>query len=370
MATPENQNISINDRQGTQESPVQRLFSLLSQTDIPEPGIIAHLQTTLTGGPADPGWIITDRHGDTLLHKAAKNLKPQVTKFLLTQKPELAKLTNHEGLTPLKALHDSVDSMRHPFLGTFYRGPPFAGFLQSYIFCVAVLTNQEPVCNVPAEIDTNILSNLTWTSDDDIILKTLRIKYGCTCGHCIAGFLSPKMRYALSGFAREYMFEFDGPSYFANDAGSYLPDETREMLRAGHNPAMREAFRSICDYIGQLCAKRNKIPSATNVMAVAQAQAQENPQSKTVEVLEEFFKQGGTIGGVAKEMFEVAGIYFETVDDEFQDPTLPFNKYLAAKLTKGKSAEPNTPSKMLHTKKRPRCANDKEIHFIIRMCGY
>lgn len=345
----------------------QQLFSLFSQSDVSESDLITFLRLSFPRGPNSTGWLTTDCHGDSLLHKAVENLRPQVIKFLLSQKPELAGMTNAQGFTPLQALEDRMDSIRHPILGTFHRGPPFTGFSHDYVASVAVLRGQDPVIELPPEaVDVGYLSSLTWPGNGvaDVILKTLRIKYGCSCDQCVAGFLSPKMRYALSDFAREYIIDFKGPAWMET-AGPFLAGSAQTRLRKGY-PLMQDGYMLICSYIHRLCSEEKMIPSEENILKYARTRETE----LSVAGLAVFFAQGGSVAAVAKDIFEVASIYFESEDDEFSDPNLPFNALLARKLGKETGSDKEVSEEKGEKKELPKCANDKEISFVQMMCGY
>lgn len=271
-----------------------------------------------------------------------------------------------------------MDSIRHPLLGDFYTGPPFRGFSQEIIASFASLTGQDPVVELPEEINEYFLSELKApeTYHDELKFKTMRIKYGCSCGECVAGSLSPRVRYALSDFAREHIVEFKGQGYF-DTAGASLSDSTRTKLRDGH-PGMQEGYILICSYIGGLCAEGEKIPSVRNIMKYARGQQTQSKMS--VAALEEFLTQGGTVAAVARDLFEVAEVYLESSgneeDDELSDPKLPVNRYLARRLGKGdgtgkeKEVLQGGSADGGKEVKLPRCANDKEMAFVQRMCGY
>ncbi|KAM7198726.1 hypothetical protein V8F20_006041 [Naviculisporaceae sp. PSN 640] len=367
----------------TQDNLSQKLFFLLSNPNIAEDDIIAFFRLAFPSGTpeitSNPAWLTTDQQGDTFLHKAVKTFKPRVIKHLLSQNPGLAQMKNYQRFTPLQALEDIMDSIRHPFLGDFYTGPPFKGFSHDIIASYAALKGLDPVIELPEEINEYFLSELKAPEnyDDKLKLKTLRIKYGCSCGECIAGFLSPRMRYALSNFARDYIVEFKRQGYF-NAAGSFLSDSARKKLRDEH-PGMQEGYILICSYIGSLCAEGSKIPSVRNIMEYARGQQKhnQNENNMSVAVLGEFLRQGGTVAAVAKDLFKVTETYFEIAgcenDDEFSDPRLPVNRYLARQTGKGKGRETEVLSEKEdggRELKLPRCANDREMAFVQRMCGY
>ena len=141
--------------------------------------------------PEDPTWVLTDKRGNTVLHLAAEHSRPDGIGYILSKKPDLASIRNDEGFTPLELLHDALEQE-----GTEYRhwltherhprgekADQFRGFAKSSILSVGILTG----------VGVSDLGHI----------DAQRIKYGCTYGNCIDGFLSPRMHLALLRHAEE-----------------------------------------------------------------------------------------------------------------------------------------------------------------------
>jgi len=141
--------------------------------------------------PEDPTWVLTDKHGNTVLHLAAEHSRPDGIGYILSKKPDLAGIRNDEGFTPLELLHDALEQERTEYRHwlTHERHPrgekadQFQGFAKSSILSVGILTG----------VGVSDLGHI----------DAQRIKYGCTRGNCIDGFLSPRMHLALLRHAEE-----------------------------------------------------------------------------------------------------------------------------------------------------------------------
>lgn len=125
-------------------------------------------------------WKMADNSGNTLLHHAALSSKPLSVEWLLIVNPQLITCWNSKGETPREALEMRLEKERtmrgnDRFFVIEHVSDNFKGFSEDSIKCLIRLRG---------------LVNI---SD----LEKLRLKYGCTCGRCISGFISPRMCYAL-----------------------------------------------------------------------------------------------------------------------------------------------------------------------------
>jgi len=75
----------------------------------------------------------------------------------------------------------------------------------------------------------------------------LRIKYGCTCGSCVGGFLSPRAIYQLTTQAEmlhdTLMDSYDDLYELVDEHTSHLPQRVRANLKT--NKAMRAGFAQV-----------------------------------------------------------------------------------------------------------------------------
>lgn len=180
-------------------------FRLLANEEVSDSKALAYLKGSFPHSPAHAAWTSTDPGGDALLHIAARTFKPESAKYILAKAPNLARRRNNQGSTPREALEDAMESVREPFHKTAFKveGRRFAGFGHKVVACVGVLTGRE-VMKLPDTIPVSFLSSLDWVANrNNIVHRTLRVKYGCTCGKCVAGFLSPRLQEKLIAGSQE-----------------------------------------------------------------------------------------------------------------------------------------------------------------------
>ncbi|KAF7957709.1 hypothetical protein EAE96_003279 [Botrytis aclada] len=130
-------------------------------------------------------WKQVDSLNNTLLHITACYFKPQSVQWLMdnvNDKQFLTLARNIDGYTPLEALQHKLNIIRtrreHGMM-TVVISDKFAGFTSDATSCQFVL--------LTGSMPTNL-------SDTQLLLQ---LKCGCTCGECIGGFLSPRMKLAL-----------------------------------------------------------------------------------------------------------------------------------------------------------------------------
>ena len=135
-----------------------------------------------------PAWFWKDGNDNNVLHIAALTERPEMVHDIMAVMPELAVARNHQGLTPLEALQRQLHLVRiWPYVerGVGLVPGRFVGFTPSAIQCIACLS------------DSTRYRDLT-------PIQVLRLKYGCTCGACDGGFLSPRMRAVLKLHAKDF----------------------------------------------------------------------------------------------------------------------------------------------------------------------
>ncbi|KAJ6076668.1 hypothetical protein N7499_008649 [Penicillium canescens] len=274
----------------------------------------------------DPRWTSTDADGNTVLHLAATSFKPNSIQWILRRDKVLLHRRNAHGETPLDALlaslEDSRTTRRFNAL-TEDISDLFSGFSDTAIDCL------------------NFLNGGTEVTDVD----WQRLKYGCTCGQCISGFLSPRMCFALEcqadiwcDFLREDIQ--DGNFWVENNSTflSFLPRRVRNDLKS--NKSMRYGVMNLCGHIAN-CLRGHMIPNKPNVEMVLRDASEWPPTSRI------FLQRGGSVGAVATmlskramESDELAGdpLLMETFEDQIQQ--------------------------------LPECRNDHEFGFVSGLCGY
>lgn len=182
------------------------------------------------------GWKEIDSHHNNVLHQTGCAYKVYATKWLIKNidpEQELAQARNIEGLTPLEALQDEFDVFDELV------GLPFGA-----IACLSLLKYR-------------------YLPSYPLNTQALRLKYGCTCGECIEGFLSPRMKLTLLHCAVTITqcINYD-PSFF----GRYLcnpsfsisvPDDLMETFRQKNlQPRIIKLFDPIIKVLDSNCVPR------------------------------------------------------------------------------------------------------------------
>ncbi|KAK6819438.1 hypothetical protein PG987_015921 [Apiospora arundinis] len=156
----------------------------------------------------------------------------------------------------------------------------------------------------------------------DAIRYTLRVNYGCTCEQCTGGFLSPRMKVKLMYQAKR---EHEDWSKMWMDDEDWL----------------EEGAVTLCGRFVQ-CLEQAVIPNKVNLVSSGRWAEDEGESG-----LRRYFKQGGTVGEVAKKISEGArdgGEWSGTGDN---------------KLEYGSELD-----------ELAECRNDHEYGLVHLMCGY
>lgn len=152
---------------------------------------------------------------------------------IMSVMPELAEERNHQGFTPLEALQRQLHLLRtwpsvKPGIGLV--PARFVGYTPQAIQCIVRLSGPTPYRDLTP-------------------IQVLRLKYGCTCGACDGGFLSPKMRAALKLHAKDFEIYTD-KEWLEND-----------------EPIMFLFFVRIAEVISTCLEDDDKIPDVATVQA-------------------------------------------------------------------------------------------------------
>ncbi|KXX78615.1 hypothetical protein MMYC01_204488 [Madurella mycetomatis] len=346
------------DAAATLSDDLERLFGKLADPTADELECINDVRKTFLDDHEGQQWQAFDRDGNTLLHIAAMSSKPELVKFVLSKVSHLARMRNKEGYTPLEALQNKLERQRtresdgHRFS---VRSDAFGGFGPSSIASLAAFENSNAF-----DLSTLSLQDIeaiSSTTDQEInmnpqldiagIRKTLRLKYGCTCGKCVGGFLSPRMSLALLCVAEiEYdilkdSMSLTGPGWvnYNGDLLTYLPDNVRENMKT--NKSMREGFSNMFDHFAQ-CLRQGVLPTEQTVLDVLRLERSEWPP-----VTRNFLQRGGTVASVSTMIFEMAMNDDEWAGDGSHRDT--FGGEIDALVE---------------------CRNDHEFGFVSGMCGY
>jgi hypothetical protein len=178
----------------------------------------------------------------------------------------------------------------------------------------------------------------------------MRLKYGCTCGECLTGFLSPRMRRAIQ-FQAEVKYDIinftideeNGEDFVEDNEEElkFVHDDVRENLKT--NKSMRQGFANICLHFATCTEKDNiwGVPTEANVLLALRNANEWPPASKN------FLQMGGTIYSVGSMLFEAA------MDQDWLAGDGEFLEAFRDEILK-----------------LPECRNDHEFGFVSVMCGY
>ncbi|TRX96470.1 hypothetical protein FHL15_002742 [Xylaria flabelliformis] len=267
---------------------------------------------------------------------------------------KIAGKRNADYYTPLEALQSSLELQRtKPYGGG--ASDRFIGFCQSDIACLAALTGTE-IFDLTKLSDRDIWTVSSATDEMvsriravDTIRNALRLKYGCTCGQCIGGFLSPRMRFALLCQAEiqyDTLSEFPGIDCSGQDwvelnyhVLGHLPRAVKENLVT--NKSMRQGFVNMCNHIA-CCLRKKQLPDTETILDFYQEEVSEWPP-----VTSNYLERGGTVAAVAMMIFDRA------IDSDEWAGDGTFMEIFADNINQ-----------------LPTCRNDHEFGFVSSMCGY
>ncbi|KAI9040059.1 uncharacterized protein KD926_008622 [Aspergillus affinis] len=278
------------------------------------------------------GWDRVTKSEATLLHLTACELKPLCTSWLL-ENVHHAKVwktaRDINGYTPLEALQEKLETMRTQKQWGGSRvldlSDYFEGYPDSAVLCLALLS----------ERDTSLLNGVC-------------LRYGCTCGECLGGFLSARMRSSLI-FHGETMYDLnqdgidDGGFWVEanDDLLVHLDPDVRKNLKT--NKSLRRGFVNIFQ-IAVECLNANRVPTAENLVRCCHYRSEWPPDTKN------YLRRAGWQMGcraVLRYMFDSAHLQDEKAGDgECQ------------RILKEKWSD------------LPTCRNDHEFEFVARVCGY
>ncbi|KAF4471868.1 hypothetical protein FALBO_1234 [Fusarium albosuccineum] len=309
--------------------------------------------------------IVIDNMGNTVLHFVAMKAWTRSVAYIVRQWPQLRLMRNREGFTPVEALQMSTMEKWRTRMMEDPEGykqvvlsDNFSGFTESQITSVAALKGIK-VCNL-SSISKETIFNISSTTKQqhergpapDIILQTLRLKYGCTCGECISGFLSPRMQIALLRQAelhRDMLQEVvaDDPRWddWHQIKLRNTPSWVRENLPT--DKGYRYRFAKLCGYFA-ICIQQKRIPDETNILQVYEDSVKGIRQVPPM--TRNYLSRGGTAAAAGTMIFDYA-----MSADPWAGYDSPCELF-----------EDGDDTTLDYTKE---CRNDREFGFVARMCG-
>lgn len=130
--------------------------------------------------------------------------------------------------------------------------------------------------------------------------KMEQLKFGCTCGQCLGGYLSPRMSVALQAEAQSVQNTLnsgieDGPTWVTTHDRllRHVSTDILQKLRADR--PLRIGFIAMFEHIPS-CLKQKLPPTMENLRGYAS----KSPASKR------YIKRGGTVGAALRLVFEIA----------------------------------------------------------------
>ena len=281
----------------------------------------------------DPiGWNRVTNLEATLLHLTACALKPMSTQWLLENihySDSWKAARDIDGYTPLEALQEKLEKMRTQGEYGLYRildvSDQFTGNPETAVRCLSLLLGEDA-------------SNLNEAC----------IKYGCTCGECVGGFLSARMMSALI-FQGELTYDFmqrdidDGRCWvkFNDWKLEHLDPDVRHNLET--NKSIRKGLVNMFQIAAE-CLEAKQVPTAQNLECWSNDRREWPPNTKN------FLRRAGAQMGcraVLRRMFDAA-------KDEDEKAGNRLLKCISG-------------NELSHL---PRCRNDHEFEFVARACGY
>jgi GNAT superfamily N-acetyltransferase len=277
--------------------------------------------------PADE-WTKVERYSNNVLHIAACELKVQTVRWLIDDSGEgqiLSVARNVKGYTPIEELESDLETKRtrrNYGMMTVDISDNFSGFAPEAISCLAALRS---------------LGNLSQ-------IQYAQLKFGCTCGLCIDGFLSPRMSFALlcqAEITHDALNEDveNGETWcmMHDDLITHVaPDIQRNFAT---NKSYRQGFANIFHHAATTL-RNNRSPTILNVLNKCMDASEWPPHTKN------FLRRGGEPESVLRIMFE------NTKDqDEWAGDGMHMEVFEE------------------QVKALPECRNDHEFGFAALACG-
>ncbi|KAI1773790.1 hypothetical protein F4818DRAFT_101752 [Hypoxylon cercidicola] len=269
----------------------------------------------------------TNGHGDTILHVAAKASKPASVSWIARcpSDTNLSTMRNHDGYTPMEALQAQMEDsrVRERYGSDRWRcvADKFDGFGDDCVACLLSLSGLE-----------------TPTPD-----QREKAKFGCSCGKCLGGFLSPRMMKNLQvtanlnyGFLRSSRPGDQSWNSENEDMLVHLPEGLQLQFR--RNESLQSAFIELVGAVTE-CLADNEIPRKANVTKRLRG-SRLWPQ-----VENEYFSNGGTVAAVMDCIIDKAKDHDIEVGEPLSDEQLE-------DLYRGLDG----------------CRNDLEFEFVRRHC--
>lgn len=341
-----------------------KLFAKLKirENPVDEEGLLKELEQveSHSGGymaQAKEATRAKDQKGNTILHVAGQAYRLRAIEEIKDHMPFLVRARNFDGMTPLESVLMGLNMQRssNEVLDP-YRSPecksPFVEYDESARKALYLLADVE-TWDFTETSNALLDKAISATEEDDkfdyrlpIIRRNLELKYGCTCGKCAGGFLSPRMRMTLHIVTREIFNRLRGPrqnedpmmlepNYYGLDT-QYLSKMLITQLKFSPNHLMRICFEQMFNLFAD-CFYKKRVPNERTIMAVAKHNT--------------FLQQGGTVAQIGNIIFRETYI---------ADPLFGIRRKEAQYITTWERQYQGLPE----------CYNDTEYAFAAAACGY
>ncbi|KIW16854.1 hypothetical protein PV08_04044 [Exophiala spinifera] len=284
--------------------------------------------------PDSDHWLATDQAGNTVLHLAAQLHFPKCVGWILDHEGRrLPRVRNMNRDTPRQAIQLTLEKIRSRRL-----------ILPSYIVVMRTFPEYpDDAIWCLAKMDG---INLEYK---DKAWKQLAA--GCSCGRCIEGCLSPRMRLKLSSQAEVDHESFEtavavGPFNFAYGelpAHGFVRECCWKMI--ARSLAAAQGCVNLLNHISD-CLEKALLPTVVNVMRV------HDKEGKNPVATDKFFKCGGSVAQMVRMVFERA-LWHEV---QYLDEPQPYGIVVDW-------------MQLSSDDYLPECRNDYDYRYVRRKCG-
>lgn len=280
------------------------------------------------------GLTMMDRTNRTILHTLARRLKPKSIAWLLAN-VDLAvswkAARDINGDTPLDVLKEFLEDVRtkrHLFMGNLHVSDEFQGFPSPAVESLSLLGMEPPSGEAPDIFNSRLI-------------------YGCTCGQCIRGFLSPRMKLALLDQAGT-IFDFlsddiDDGKFWVEDNDPWLRHVAHDVQKKFRRKrSIRQGyvniFARVCD-----CLNLNLTSTVENVLQIVRQRSELPPVTRN------YLTRAGDLPGIKAAL---TCIFNEARNRDDRTGDGEFQRMYAGELCSLSV-----------------CRNDREFGFVARTCG-
>lgn len=244
---------------------------------------------------------------------------------------DLSSARNQEGYTALEALRDKLETQRtteENGMRTVDISDRFTGFPPEAVECLAILSA---------------------SSQSSSVAHRRRLTFGCTCGECLEGFISPRMKAGLL-FQAEVSFDMldtdieDGVMWceMNDDMIAHVHSDMQRNFRT--NKSYRQGFTNIFGFVAA-CLRSDIVPREENVV-----RAYLNAGNEWPPVTRNYFERGGTMDGKIEPVLRI--IFDNARDQGHLSGDGEFERAMADTISNLKT-----------------CRNDREFGFVALACG-